>query len=86
MSGNVAPCFSAIDRNCSASFTHHVAVERSVVCHPKAVEDREQQQRVFEMLSERLGLFDQSRASIHSPFGFWRGIAFDCPSGFMSAT
>ena len=34
-----------------------IAVERDVVCDPDAIEDRVQQQWVFEGLSERLCLF-----------------------------
>ena len=36
-----------------------VAVERGVIRDPEAVEDREQQQRVFGRLSDRLSFFDQ---------------------------
>ena len=56
---------------------HHVAVEGHVVRDPEAVEDREQQQRVFGRLSERFGLFDQQTCPLRSRLGFRRGIAFD---------
>ena len=56
---------------------HHVAVERHVVRQPKAVEDREQQQWVFERLSERFSLFDQQTCSLRSRLGFRRSVPFD---------
>ena len=56
---------------------HHVAVERDKVRNPEAVEDREQQQRVFGRLSERFSLFDQQTCPLHSRLGFRRSIAFD---------
>ena len=56
---------------------HHVAVERHIVRDPEAVEDREQQQRVFGRLSERFSLFDQQTCLLHSRLGFRRGIPFD---------
>ena len=56
---------------------HHVAVERHIVRDPEAVEDREQQQRVFGRLSERFSLFDQQTCLLRSRLGFRRGIAFD---------
>ena len=54
-----------------------IAVERDEVRDPEAVEDREQQQRVFGRLSERLSLLDQQTCPLRSRFGFWRRIAFD---------
>ena len=77
MSGAVAPCFSASARNCAASSRISVAVERHVVRDPEAVEDREQQQRVFGRLSERFSLFDQQTCPLRSRLGFRRGIPFD---------
>ena len=56
---------------------HHVAVERHGVRDPEAVEDREQQQRVFGRLSERFSLLDQQTCPLHSRLGFRRGISFD---------
>ena len=56
---------------------HHITVERSAVCDPNAVEDREQQQRVFGRLTERFSLFDQQTCPLHSRLGFRRRIAFD---------
>ena len=47
MSGTVAPCFSASARNCAARSRITIAVECHVVRDPEAVENREQQQRVF---------------------------------------
>ena len=60
---------------------HHVAVERHKVRDPEAVEDREQQQRVFGRLSERFSLFDQQTCPLHGRFGFRRGIPFDMDEG-----
>ena len=56
---------------------HHVAIECHIVRDPEAVEDREQQQRVFGRLSERFGLFDQQTCPLHSRLGFRRSIPFD---------
>src|SRR6516225_2004968 len=56
---------------------YHVAVERYIVCDPEAVENREQQQRVFGGLSERFGLFDQQMRLLHCGLGLRRGIPFD---------
>ena len=56
---------------------HHVAVERRIIRDPEAVEDREQQQRIFGRLSERLSLFDQQTRLLHSGLGFRRGVTFD---------
>ena len=77
MSGTVAPCFSASARNCAASSRISVAVERHKVRDPEAVEDREQQQRVFGRLSERFSLFDQQTCPLRSRLGFRRSIPFD---------
>ena len=77
MSGTVAPCFSASARNCAASSRISIAVECHKVRDPEAVEDREQQQRVFGRLSERFSLFDQQTCPLHSRLGFRRGIPFD---------
>ena len=65
---------------------HHVAVERYKVRDPEAVEDREQQQRIFGRLSERFGLFDQQTCPLRSRLGFRRSISFDMQSGVISAT
>ena len=54
---------------------HHIAVERHIVRDPEAVEDREQQQRVFGRLSERFSLFDQQTRPLRSRLGFRRSIA-----------
>src|SRR5262249_46959830 len=56
---------------------YHVAVERHIVRDPEAVENREQQQRVFGGLSERFGLFDQQMRPLHCGLGLRRGIPFD---------
>ena len=54
-----------------------VAVERDEARDPEAVEDREQQQRIFGGLSERFGLFDQQPCPLRSCLGFRRSISFD---------
>ncbi len=54
-----------------------VAIERHIVRDPEAIEDGEQQQRVFERLSERFGLFDQQARPLHGRLGFRRGMTFD---------
>jgi len=56
---------------------HHVAVERIVVGDKQAVEDREQQQWVFDRLAECFSLFDQQTCLLRSRLGFRRGISFD---------
>ena len=58
-------------------FAHDVAVEHHIVGCPEAVEDREQQQRVFRRFSEPLSLFDQQMCPLQSRLGFYRGIPFD---------
>ena len=76
--GAVAPCFSASARNCRRKLAHHVTVERVEVGDKHAVEDREQQQRIFQRLSE---CFSSVRsATVPAPtaaLGFGRSIAFD---------
>ena len=77
MSGTVAPCFSASVKNCVASSRIASPLNATKFCDPKAVEDREQQQRVFGRLAERLGLFDQQTCPLRRRLGFRRGIPFD---------
>ena len=55
----------------------HVAIECHKVRDAKAIEDGEQQQRVFGRFSKRFSLFDQQTRPLHSRLGFWRSIAFD---------
>ena len=55
----------------------HVAIECDKVGDPEAIEDREQQQRVFGRLSERFSLFDQQTRPLLSRLGFRSGIPFD---------
>src|SRR5260221_579966 len=59
----------------------HVPVERHEARDPDTVEYREQQQRVFDWLSERVGLFDQQVRPLRGRPGFWRSIAFDMYEG-----
>src|SRR6516165_4086944 len=56
---------------------HHVAVDRYMARNPKAVENREQQQRVFYRLSKRFSFFDQQTCSLLGRLGFRRSIASD---------
>ena len=56
---------------------HLVAIERHIVRDPEAIEDREQQQRVFGRLAERFSLFDQQACPLRSRLGFRRRITFD---------
>ena len=77
MSGTVAPCFSASARNCAASSRKTSPLNATIVRNPEAVEDREQQQRVFGRLSQRFSLFDQQMCPLRSRLGFRRRIPFD---------
>ena len=86
MSGTGRPLLLGERQELRRKLAHHVAVERHKVRDPEAVEDREQQQRVFGRLSECFGLFDQQACPLHSRLGFRRGIAFDVEEGVMSAT
>jgi hypothetical protein len=54
-----------------------IAIECQTVRGPEAVEDREQQQRIFRRLSERFSLLDQQTCLLRSRLGFGSGIAFD---------
>ena len=73
MSGTVAPCFSASARNCAAS-SRTMSPLNATVRDPEAVENREQQQRVFGRLSERFGLLDQQTCPFRRRLGFRCGI------------
>ena len=77
MSGTGRPLLLGERQELRRKLAHHVAIERHNVRDPEAVEDREQQQRVFGRLSERFSLFDQQTCPLHSRLGFRRGIAFD---------
>ena len=59
----------------------HVAIKREYVSNPQAVEDREQQQRVFGRLTERLSLLDQQPRPFLRRFGFKRSISFYMDEG-----
>src|ERR1700730_10291775 len=56
---------------------HHVTVERVEVGDKHAVEDREQQKRIFQRLAECFSLFDQQPCPLRSRSGFGRSIPFD---------
>jgi hypothetical protein len=58
-------------------FAHGVAIGSHVIRGPGAIENREQQQRVFGRLSERVRLFDQQMRSLRSRLGLRRSIPFD---------
>src|SRR5262249_56710087 len=57
--------------------THTVGVERYNVRGPRAVKNREQQQRIFGRLPERFGLLDQQTCPLDSSPGFRRRVAAD---------
>ena len=67
MSGTVASLLLGERQELRRKLAHHVAVERHEVRDPEAVEDREQQQRVFGRLSERFSLFDQQTCPLRQP-------------------
>ena len=77
MSGSRRPLLLGERQELRRKLAHHVAVERHEVRDPEAVEDREQQQRVFGRLSERFSLFDQQTCPLRSRLGFRRRISFD---------
>ena len=54
-----------------------IAIECHEVCGEDTVENREQQQRVFGRLAERVSLFEQQTRLLHGRFGFRRSISFD---------
>jgi hypothetical protein len=56
---------------------HCVSVKRRMGCDPKAVEDRKQQQRVFEWLSTSLSFFDQETRSFRGCLGLRCSMPFD---------
>src|SRR5262249_16470050 len=60
-----------------SKLTHHVGVERYNVRGPRAVKNREQQQRIFGRLPERFGLLDQQTCPLDSSPGFRRRVAAD---------
>jgi len=63
-----------------------VAVERQAAGEPEAVENGEQQQRVFGRLSDGFSLFDQQTRTLCGRLGFRRGIPLDVHEGSCSAT
>src|ERR1700732_3587529 len=58
-----------------------IATDIAIECHkvrcPEGVEDRQQQQRIFGRLSERLRSLDQQTCLLRSRLGFGGGIALD---------
>jgi len=54
-----------------------VTVERNKVPDPAAIEDQEQQQRVFGRLAEVFRSFDQQTRLLRSGLGFRRGVPVD---------
>ena len=58
------------------NFARRFAIECHHVRGPRAMEDREQQQRVFGSFSEHFRLFDQHPRSLDGRFGLWRSVAF----------
>ena len=86
MSGTGRPLLLGERQKLRGKVAHHIAVERYKVRDPEAVEDREQQQRVFGRLSERFSLFDQQTCPLRSRLGFRRAYPLNGMSGVMSAT
>jgi hypothetical protein len=56
---------------------HHIAIECHKVRDAKAVEGREQQQRIFGRLSESFSSFDQQTCPLLSRLGFRSGVPLD---------
>jgi len=56
-----------------------VALKRHRVRDPEAVQDREQQQRVFGALAERFSFFNQKMCLLRRGLGFRRGEPLDVP-------
>src|ERR1700758_1231392 len=56
---------------------YDVAIECQIVRNPEAVENGEQQQRIFGWLAECFSLFDQQTCLLRSRLGFRRSVAFD---------
>lgn len=56
---------------------YHAAVEPHISCSPDAIEDREQQQRVFGSLAARFSFFDQKTRAVHGNSGFARSVPFE---------
>ena len=77
MSGACRPLLLGERQELRRKLAHHVAVECNEVRDPEAVENREQQQRIFGRLSERFSLFDQQTCPLRGRLGFRRSIAFD---------
>ena len=77
MSGDGRSLFLGERQELRRKLAHHIAIECHEVRGPEAVEDREQQQRVFGRLSERFSLFDQQTCPLHGRLGFRRSIPFD---------
>ena len=75
------PLFLGERHELRRKLAHHVAIERDNVRDRDAVEDREQQQRVFRRLPERLGLFDQQMSALHGRLGFRRSESTDVDKG-----
>ena len=71
------PFFLGEGQELPRELAQHVAVERHIVCDPKAVEHREQQRRVFRRLSERFSLFDEQTCALRSHLSFLCSITFD---------
>ena len=57
--------------------SHRIPIERPSVRHPDAIKHNEQEQRLFQGLAQRLGLFDQQVRPLNGRFGFRCGLAFD---------
>lgn len=56
---------------------HGIPIECPSVSDPDAIEHNEQEQRVFERLSQCFSLFDQQMRALYGRFGFRCGLSFD---------
>ena len=69
-SGAVVALLICEGQELDSKLTHNVAVKPYVVRHPQAVEDVQQQQRIFGRLSECFSLFDQQTCPAQQPPSF----------------
>ena len=76
MTGVIEPCCSASARKLRGKLAMYVATRCKSTGDPSAIEDREQQQRVFRWFAECFSLFDQETCSLFGGHSFWRGISF----------
>jgi hypothetical protein len=66
------PLFLSKLQDLGAEITSNIAIESRKVQDAEAIEDREQQQRIFGRLSKRISLFEQQTRLLRRRFGFKR--------------